>query len=82
MRGSAPQYGQQDVDEQVSAAAGDEEDAHRGDCVALVAGGVVCVRRSRAGARKRVTMMRRIVLSMVAVVVVDVDVDVDVDDDV
>jgi hypothetical protein len=40
---------------------------------------VVWVRRSRVGARKRVTMMRRIVLSMVAVVVVDVDVDVDDD---
>jgi hypothetical protein len=41
----------------------------------------VWVRRSRAGARNRVTMMRRIVLSMVsvvAVVVVVVVVDVDV----
>jgi hypothetical protein len=83
--GNAPQYGQQDVNEQVGAAAGDEEDAHGGNCVVLVAGWRSGV--SRAGARKRVTMMRRIVLSMVAVVVVvvvdvDVDVDVDVVDDV
>jgi hypothetical protein len=68
MGGNAPQYGQQDVDEQVGAATGDEEDAHGGDCGALVAGRRSGV--SRAGALKRVMMMRRILLIMVAVVVV------------
>jgi hypothetical protein len=51
MRGSAPQYGQQDVDEQVSAAAGDEEDAHGGNCVALVADWRSGVREAEQGRR-------------------------------